>query len=192
MLISLTGPQGSGKSTLISDLVTEYGYQAVERKTARSVLAEWGMTLDEIYSHKPTHMRFQDALLERKYLDERQFMESDSVYLTERSYVDLFVYTSFNLSSFNECDQWLNDYYETCKAHQALYTGVVFLEGGKFPVQDDGVRGCNAHYANMIELMMSNYMSSMTRASQIIEISSIDRNARARDAHNQIQLLISV
>lgn len=191
MLISLTGPQGSGKSTLINDLVTEYGYQAVERKTARSVLAEWNMSLDAIYSHKPTHMRFQDALLERKYLDERQFMESDTIYLTERSYVDLFVYTSFNLSSFNECDQWLNNYFDICKAHQALYTGVIFLEGGKFPVVDDGVRGCNRHYANMIELMMADYINQMTHASKVIRISSCDRHERAKEANDLIRLMIS-
>ncbi len=190
MLIALTGPQGSGKSTLITDLSTKYGYESVERKTARSVLAEWGMTLDEIYSHKPTHMRFQDALLERKYLDERQFMESDQIFLTERSYVDLFVYTSFNLSSFNECNNWLNDYYDTCKAHQALYTGVIFLEGGVFPVESDGVRSCNKHYANMIELMMEHYIVEMTRQTNIIEIESIDRNARSREAHEQIQMLV--
>lgn len=191
MLIAVTGAQGSGKSTLISDLCEQYGYQAVERKTARSILTDWNMTLDQIYSDKPLHMQFQDAILERKYLDERKFIESDQVFLTERSYVDLFVYTSFNLSSYNECDQWLNEYYENCKNHQALYKGVVFLEGGKFPVQQDGVRSYNQHYAIMIGLMMEHYVSKMTIPSKLIEMDSAERQVRVRGTRALIQDLIN-
>jgi len=44
MLIAISGSQGCGKSTVLKEL-KDRGYNVTERKTARSILNDWGVTL---------------------------------------------------------------------------------------------------------------------------------------------------
>jgi predicted ATPase len=157
MLLALTGPQGCGKTTVLTTL-EEKGYNVVKRKTARSVLADWGMSLEEIYADRILHMKFQDALLERKLEDEKELRNSDEIWFTERSFVDTFVYSAQSLARYNDCSEWLDQYYHDCSEAQIYYDTVVYIAGGfDFGVEHDGVRGSNFHYAKMIELMMEHY-----------------------------------
>ena len=107
MLYSLSGTQGSGKSTIISDL-SNLGYNTIERKTSRSVLKDWNMDLSWIYSDSDLMKDFQDEILKRKYLDEQSAIESSEIWFTDRSYVDLLVYSCIILGHNSQNKDWLD------------------------------------------------------------------------------------
>lgn len=165
------GPQGCGKSTVLNAL-DELGYPSIERKTARSVLDDYGLTLDEIYSDKELHKRFQDDLLIRKIKDEDEHIESSELIFTERSYLDLFAYATQNLSCYKDCHEWLNTYYDVCQKYQSYYKRVYFIKGGMFKVEDDGVRGAGGHFAIQIEALLKAYMDP--EKTKIIDVLDID------------------
>lgn len=185
MLVAFTGTQGCGKTTLLNALEEE-GYNVIKRKTARSVLAEWKMDLSQIYSDRQLHMRFQDALLDRKIEDESQYVDTDEIWLTERSYTDLFVYTAMNLSMHNECDKWLNEYYAKCSNAQSFYNHVFYIPGGQFDVQADDVRGHNPHYAKMIEMMMEHYNFKMNPINAGSYIKTTDIEERVEEVRLEL------
>jgi predicted ATPase len=172
MLISISGSQGSGKSTVISRLALR-GYPIVQRKVARSLLNEMGMTLEEVYTNPESIMTFQDAILERKIEDEHRHLSRETLmYFTERSYADLFSYALMYLGKFNQCSEWLNNYHFKCIQAQQYYSMVYYLKAGSFSVANDGVRGHNSHYSRMADLVMRDIVTSMTRPDQLIVIES--------------------
>jgi len=66
MLVAISGAQGSGKSTVIHEL-EKAGHPVVTRKTSRSLLSDWGKTLDQVFSDTDLTVQFQDELLRRKH-----------------------------------------------------------------------------------------------------------------------------
>jgi len=178
MLISIMGSQGSGKSRLLAGL-EERGYQVVYRKTSRSILEEWNITLDEVNANNNLCKRFQDKITARKLEDEMEAIQSKDIWFTERTHTDLFVYALMNLGKFNENSSWVNEYYETCKTNNQYYAGVFFIPGGQFQIEYDGVRGSNHHYAAMIDVTMEHFMKkmfqdSLTNKLKYITMSNID------------------
>lgn len=161
MLISIMGGQGTGKTTVLNELMRA-GYQVIERKTSRSILSDWGVTLSEVNNNHELTIKFQDEILLRKYQDELIGLSSNTVYLTERTYADLFVYALVALGKDNEYTDWLNSYYNKCVQLQAAYDRVFYLQAGHFQPVNDGVRGINQHYSTMVDLVMLHYTSLMT------------------------------
>ena len=47
MLIAISGSQGSGKSTILKRLEAE-NFRTINRKTSRSILKDWDVTLEEV------------------------------------------------------------------------------------------------------------------------------------------------
>lgn len=165
MLFAISGSQGSGKSTVIEAL-EERGFPIVKRKTSRSILDEWGVTLSEVNNDRPLTIKFQDEILKRKFEDERPAaLDAGRVYFTERTYADLFTYAVVAIGKDNEYSDWLNDYYQRCKQYQGTYTHIFYLPAGRFEVETDGVRGSNPHYSRLIDLAMYNVTEKMNRES---------------------------
>jgi len=156
MLIAISGSQGAGKSTVLKKL-EELGHNIVSRKTSRSILTDWGVTLEQVNSNRDLTLRFQDEIIARKYKDEAHAMQSDELWFTERTYADLFTYALVSLGKDNINSEWLNGYYESCKSYQQSYAKVFYIEGGIFDVEHDGVRGSNQHYSTMVDLVMKKY-----------------------------------
>jgi len=150
MLVAISGSQGSGKSTLIRELVKK-GYKAVERKTSRSVLTDWDVTLDEVNTDMDLSLRFQDELLHRKTNDENEAVLSKDIWFCERTYMDLFVYALINFGKLNEYSDWVDLYYDKCQCLSQKYELVWYLRNGNFEVEHDGVRGSNRHYSTMVD-----------------------------------------
>src|ERR1700722_16150455 len=100
MLVALSGAQGSGKTTVLNGLKT-LGYNVIERKTARSVLADWNVSLEQVYADQDLCQKFHDELLIRKQDDEKESYISEDLRFTERSFADLFTYALFSLGHFN-------------------------------------------------------------------------------------------
>lgn len=162
MLISISGSQGSGKTTVLNELAKS-GLKVVERKTARSVMSEQfpGMTLDDIYADPLLAMRWQDLILQRKYLDEIEAVDSEELWFTERSYADLFTYAVMAVGKNNIHSEWVDSYYDECKKQNARYLECFFIHGGLFKPVDDGVRGINQHYATMIDVTIHKFLQQM-------------------------------
>lgn len=170
MLYAISGAQGCGKSTLLAALEAQ-GYKVVSRKTSRSILKDWGMTLDEINADKELALKFQYEILTRKAQDEYEAIHSNEVWLTERTYMDLFVYALVNLGKHNEYSTWLDSYYDKCLELQQHYDGIFYIRSGLFQVASDGVRGSNQHYSKMVDLSMEHY--TMTSKSPL-DIHTVD------------------
>jgi len=63
MLVAIAGSQGCGKSTVISHLQKDFVH--VERKTSRSILNDWGVTLNEVNTNPDWTIRFQVEMVKR-------------------------------------------------------------------------------------------------------------------------------
>lgn len=168
MLIAIAGSQGTGKSTLISGACSRLGIPSITRKTSRSILSDWNVTLSEVNNDRELTLKFQDEILKRKMEDEQIAANSDAIWLTERTYADLFTYSVVALGKDNHYSDWLDDYFERCKAAQSSYSAIIYLPGGFFRPVHDGVRGTNLHYSRMVDLMLEEYtMTHMPCASSI-------------------------
>lgn len=161
MLFAISGSQGSGKSTVLQKL-EEKGYPVVERKTSRSIMNEWGVTLGEINNDRPLTVKFQDEILLRKELDEHKAASDPSrIWFTERTYADLFTYALIAIGKDNEYSEWIDSYFVRCAELQKTYNHNFYLKGGLFTLEHDGVRGSNAHYSNMVDIVMKDVTSKM-------------------------------
>lgn len=175
MLLAVSGSQGAGKSTVLNEL-TKAGFKVIERKTSRSILSDWGVTLAEVNNNHELTITFQEEILKRKLEDEAFAVNSPDVWFTERTFTDLFTYALVALGKDNEYNEWLNDYYEKCKEAQETYSAVFYLQAGHFQPVNDGVRGINQHYSTMVDLVMSHYTELMTshRNMCVIDTPNID------------------
>lgn len=162
MLLSIAGSQGSGKSTLLEEL-SKLGFNTVDRKTSRSILSDWGVTLQEVNTNSDLTIKFQDEILSRKMSDEAEAVASKDVWFTERTYADLFTYALVSLGHNNDFSAYIDQYYNACRAAQETHTACFYLQAGKFPVAADGVRGSNQHYSRMVDLVMYDILEAFSR-----------------------------
>lgn len=192
MLISVSGSQGSGKSTVLTDLQEKFGYKTVERKTSRSILSEWNVTLDEVNSNHELTVKFQNEIIKRKFEDEQAAVEQypGEIILTERTYADLFTYALVSLGKHNEYSDWLNDYYDQCKKLQDAYEAIFYLKAGQFQVVHDGVRGSNQHYSRMVDLTMWDLTEHMS--CNVWPVYIAGRDDRIEEIHERIDDIIVV
>jgi hypothetical protein len=189
MLISIAGSQGVGKSTCMAALSSTY--PCVERKTSRSILSDWQVTLQEVNSKPELTIKFQEEILKRKIEDEIHAVEQyglDEPILTERSFADLFVYALVALGSNNNYNSWINDYHDRCMKAQKEYSAVFFLKAGHFQPVNDGVRGINRHYSNMVDTTLHLYTSSWS-ADSYYQIDTADQQMRTNHITNIIERL---
>lgn len=153
MLVAVSGSQSSGKSTLLHQL-NEQGFKSVSRKTSRSIMEEWGVTLDMINSDYDLTIKFQDEILKRKLQDELDAVNSDQLWFTERTFADLFTYALITLGKENSFSDYIDQYYIDCMQAQQSYKHIFYLKAGMFNAVHDGIRGSNQHYSRMVDQIM--------------------------------------
>lgn len=185
MLFAVSGSQGAGKSTVLNEL-SKLGYTIVERKTSRSILSDWGVSLSEVNNTPELTIKFQEEILSRKYQDELVSANSGEIVFTERTYTDLFVYALVALGKDNEYNEWLNAYYLKCVEAQKTYSAVFYLRAGHFQPVNDGVRGTNQHYSKMVDLVMSHYTDLMTSSATLCVVDTSDISERVSIIENEI------
>lgn len=177
MLIALSGPQGSGKTTIVQKL-HNIGYHTIQYQVARSILKDWNMTLDEVNSSVELTLKLQTEVIRRKYKTEKQAITDPNVWFTERSYIDIFGYAVIMISKSNAHSNWINDYYVECARYNTLsYSHVFYIRGGHFQAQEDGVRGINEHYNRMVDLTMLDIAKQMVLPGKlsVIKFASLDQ-----------------
>ena len=164
MLFAISGSQGSGKSTVLQTLQSR-GFPTVSRKTSRSILKEWDVTLSEVNNDRPLTVRFQDEILQRKIDDDKAAAEDSSrIYFTERTLADFFTYAVIAIGKDNEYSDWIDDYFVRCCEAQKMYNHNFYLNA--LPeTEHDGVRGSNKHYVKMVNIVMKDVQGSMFQQS---------------------------
>lgn len=177
MLVAISGSQGTGKTTVLNE-IKRLGYNTIDRKTSRSILSDWNVTLEEVNNDRELTLQFQLEIIGRKYQDELSAANSSDVWFTERTYADLFTYALISLGKDNTNSDWLNSYFDTCVQYQQSYASVFYLESGKFKVVSDGVRGSNQHYSRMVDLVMRDYTRKMTKLTDVWFIETPDNKER--------------
>lgn len=178
MLVAVSGSQGSGKSTIIKKIKKVGQYKTVERKTSRSILDDWGVSLQEVNNKPELTMQFQDEISKRKFEDEQHAIESFDLWFTERTHADLFTYALVSLGKDNRYSDWLSNYYQTCMRYNQKYELVYYLRAGHFNIEHDGVRGSNVHYSRMVDLTMLDATQQMVHSSKLTIIETPDLTQR--------------
>lgn len=186
MIIAIAGSQGTGKGTVLAGL-QEQGYTVIERKTSRSILDEWGVTLADVNGDPDLTIKFQNEITYRKALDEKEAAESDELILTERTHADLFTYALVALGMHNRFSKWLDEYYDLCKAYNTCYQHVIWIPAGVFPVQHDAVRGSNKHYSRMVDLAMHDITCEMISSDKMSYLTAVSVENRIQEAKQIIQ-----
>lgn len=162
MLVGISGSQGQGKTTVCNNL-QQLGFNVVQNKTSRSILNDWGYTLDEVNRYAPLTVKFQDEVLRRHIEFNREAASGDKINFSERTFADIFSYALFVVGPFNKYDTWLNEYYEKCKAAQNMYSKVIYLSGRTYKPQEDGVRSINIHYTSAVDTLIYSYIKDFCR-----------------------------
>ena len=156
MLIAICGTQGAGKTTLLNAL-KNVGYNVVGKETSRTILDDWGLTLQEVYSDHKKMKTFQELLIEAKEQEEEDYLECDDIWFTDRSYVDVLAYTVMVLGYREEHSQWLSDYHARCYSGEQKYYKVMYVDRLDITLRNDGVRNTNEVYANAVKSVMLDY-----------------------------------
>lgn len=173
MLIAISGSQGSGKTTILQK-IEDCNFNIVARKTSRSILEQWGVTLEQVNNDDALTTKFQDEITKRKYLDERVAMKDQDIWFTERTHADLFTYALVTLGKNNGFSDYLNRYYDTCMEHSQDYDHVFYLRAGHFVIEKDGTRGDNRHYSRMVDLTMLDLTQQMIPSNRLTVIETPD------------------
>lgn len=187
MLIAIAGPQGSGKSTVVSGLSKQYN--VVETKFSRSILSDWNVSLEMVNDDYKLSMKFQDELIDRKHNVEFAHKDKLHTWVTERTFMDSFVYTLINFGKNNKYSEWLNQYYTKCLIRSQIYDYVWYLRGGLFHVEHDGVRGSNHHYARMVDNLLYDHIKMAIHPSKLSIIDYADLDQRLNTICAQVEEL---
>ena len=166
MLIAISGSQGSGKSTLLQQL-EDLGHNVISRKTSRSILSDWNVPLEQVNNDPDLTLKFQQEIILRKFLDERDARYDDAVWFTERTYADLMTYFLIALGKTNRFTKDIDLYYKQCIMNQQAFGKVFYLKAGHFVPEHDEVRGVNVHYSRMVDLTMLDLTQQMTSVEKL-------------------------
>lgn len=173
MLVAISGSQGSGKSTILAQLASQ-GHNTISRKTSRSILEDWNVSLQEVNNNPELTTRFQTEISKRKHDDEIEALKSDELWFTERTHADLFTYALVSLGKDNEYSDWLDGYFRMSMAYTLEYDLVYYLRAGHFDVEYDGTRGANRHYSRMVDHTMLDVTKQMVHNSRLSVVNTPD------------------
>lgn len=158
-VVAISGAQGQGKSTILAALEAE-GYQTIPNKTSRTILSEWGMSLNEVNKYAPLTKIFQEEILARHSEYMAPYIESHHTFFIERSFADIFTYCLFQLGPYNEYNEWVKDYYIRCQEQQQKLLGVIYLSGRTYTPEEDGVRSTNPFFSAAVDKLIYHHLTT--------------------------------
>jgi len=139
-MIAFSGPQNSGKTTLLNALKEETGLTVDDFKVSRAVQAKMGHDrLSDAVKTFEYVRDFQIEIAKTKLLHDTyvklnsHFLVEPDAILTERSFADIAAYAEHWVTSINttEARKWLDHYISSCKTSQQIYDGIVFTPSHK-------------------------------------------------------------
>ena len=186
MLVSLSGSQGAGKSTVLESL-KDAGFKVVENKTARSILKEWNLSLGEINRDRDLVKKFQDTIIDRHLENITPYINTPELVVQERNFIEIFSYCLFQLSQYNEYNEWFYQYHDKCLELQKVYKKVIYLD--TIPnkiVVDDGVRSTNRFFSNAVNLIM---VENLKKLNNVVYVSTTNHDERVKIIGNKLKEL---
>lgn len=177
MIVSISSAQGQGKGTLLSALAQDSDIEVMDSLNSRTILRQMDTSLAEVNSDRTLKKGFQQRVLDSQIQADKDALSS-GILVRDRSYWDIFAYALVTLGPFNDCSDWLNNYYHACKeAHSKYCSGVIFLETLLTP-SNDGVRSCNRHFSNLIGNTIWKYTTENSTHKPVMSISTLDMKTR--------------
>jgi len=191
MLIAISGSQGVGKTTIINELIKQSSNRfRIERKTSRSILQDWDVSLADVNADPMLTLKFQDEILQRKIYDDQPTQHGvDDIWFTERTPIDLLGYATVQLGSINTHSTWLDQYAEQCinfVNSSNTYSHIFFLTAGHFLVSHDGVRGSNQYYSTLVDAAMFKFHTKYVNPQLLTVIDSSNAEDRLNQINNKI------
>jgi hypothetical protein len=163
-IITISAAQGQGKSTFIRDIMANSKHandiDVYKSKTARSVLAEMQVPLEEIFKDAALLKDFQGKVLEKHFdIFSFQVESSKKFVLVERGFIDIAVFSIMNLGRLNEYSDWLDDFVGTCiKNQQSFVKHALYIPMRIIDIKKDAVRPFNMNYNFAYDSVLANYM----------------------------------
>jgi len=163
-IITVSAAQGQGKSTFIRDVLANSKHavniDVYQGKTARAVITEMGVSLDEIYHNSKLLMEFQDRVLEKHYdIFEFQSQCKKPFMIVERSFIDIAVFSIINLGRLNEYSTWLDNFVGVClKEQQTKIKHALYIPMSIISIKNDTIRPFNMNYNFAYDSVLANYM----------------------------------
>lgn len=134
-IYAFSGPQGSGKTTLLNELENR-GLKVDDFKASRTVQNILGVTLEQA-THTPEKMMdFQNKILDIKYKREELIaVDGDELILTDRSFLDIFVYSALwaskakktNSFDLEDASIFIRHFADMCSDYQQIYSGIFIV-----------------------------------------------------------------
>jgi len=189
MILTISGSQGQGKSTVLNTL-EQQGYTVIPNKTARSILLDWNVSLEDVYSDKPLAKAFHDAILiKHEELCSPHYDTPELVFI-ERSYADIFSYAISVLGPFNQYSEWVNEFHDSCVELQSNFASAIYLTGRVYSPLHDGVRSTNRYFSDSIDLLIRHHLKTFSERANthiVHEIRSPDHAFRINEIEKIVE-----
>jgi nicotinamide riboside kinase len=152
MIITFTGAQSSGKSTLLNKMKDDESFKDwhFEPEITRSLKEKYGLHINE-YGTSFTQMVTINSHVDN-YLRNR---EKNCIF--DRCALDAFVYTTYTCYTHNYDDR-LGQYAEYVFEQLKDKYDIIFYTDPSIPLVDDGVRSVDVNFRNRIISLFDFYM----------------------------------
>jgi len=152
MIITFTGAQSSGKSTLLNKMKEDESFKDwhFEPEITRSLKEKYGLHINE-YGTSFTQMVTINSHVDN-YLRNR---EKNCIF--DRCTLDAFVYTTYACYTHNYDDR-LGHYAEYVFEQLKDKYDIIFYTDPSIPLVDDGVRSVDVNFRNRIISLFDFYM----------------------------------
>lgn len=152
MIITFTGAQSSGKSTLLSKMKEDMFFSSwsFEPEITRSLKEKYGLAINEAGDN------FTQCVTINSHVD-IYLRNKDKNCIFDRCAIDALVYTTYQYYT-KKIDKELCEYAEyVCTKLMSKYD-IIFYTDPNIPLVDDGVRSVNVEFRNKIILLFEFYL----------------------------------
>jgi len=156
MRIGICGSGGCGKTTLVKAISEELGIPRIDEGVRTWLKKNNIKNLREL-SSKDT-LRLQEEVLENKIKQENSLGD----FIADRTPLDNIAYALRWLSREEGIEEWFNNYYNKAMNHACTYDLIIFLQNGKIPIEDDGVRSTQYWYQEHISITILGLLSKLS------------------------------
>lgn len=148
MKIALSGPQCTGKTTLLNQIAEKYGNELdIKIEVVRSIKKRWEEEGREFKFNKYGDFDSQMAIFEEHH---RNVLFNNNHVVTDRCSWDAFTYATYNyLKGDFTYDQW-KQFERAFEDTIGEYDEIIYLPPGLIEMQSDGVRDIDTNFQHEI------------------------------------------
>lgn len=158
MFIAFTGPQSSGKSTII-EAIKQHFPNFIYKPSATRTIQQKGFTINNVGN------TFDDTQREviNSHLDNIEFyLQNGGDVVIDRCILDGVVYTDYFYRQGKVSDQVFNYGLDGLKKFYSIYDIVFYLSPKGVPLADDKVRSTDIEFRNAVTGIFEEYLKEYT------------------------------